>query len=115
MANVGQTSVTPEKHGQSWTVRVWKDGKHIREKVCPVSGPGVLSKVERGKKIRQILDEANSKTPLPDVLPEEGKDKITFKEAAERWLEKAQNRRKHPLRKNTVRLYRHYLHGGFIP
>jgi hypothetical protein len=37
MPNVGQTSVTPEKHGHCWTVRVWKDGKHIREKVCLVT------------------------------------------------------------------------------
>lgn len=115
MANLGQTMVTPEKHGQHWTVRVWKGGKHIREKVCPVSGPGALTKVERGKKVRQILDEANSKTPLPDLLPEEGKDRITFKEAAERWLEKSQNRRKHPLRKNTIRLYRHYLQRWIYP
>ncbi len=115
MANVGQTSVRPEKHGQWWTVRLWKDGKHIRERVCPISGPGALAKVDRGKKIRQILDETIHKTPLPDVLPEEGKDKITFKEAAERWLKKSQNRRKHPLKKNTVRLYSHYLQRWIYP
>jgi integrase len=71
--------------------------------------------VERGKKIRQILDEANGRISLADVLPEEGKHKITFMEAAERWLQRAQKRRKHPLKKNTVRLYRHYLQRWIYP
>lgn len=109
--NVGQTSARLEKHGNNWTVRVYESGLRVRKIVCPVSGPDALKKVARQNKGNQILSDANhgNKAPLPEVLPVDGHDKITFREAAERWLKKAQQRKKRPLTFNTARLYSHYL------
>lgn len=119
MANIGHTKFKVKKHGLYWTVRYWKNDngvkRLIRERVCPVAGPGFLLNEERRRKAKEIIDVASGKIALPDLLPAEGKDKITFKEAAERWLKKSQNRRKHPLKKNTLRLYRHYLERWIYP
>ena len=119
MANIGHTKFKVKKHGLYWTVRYWKNDngvkRLIRERVCPVAGPGFLLNEERRRKAKEIIDVASGKIALPDVLPAEGKDKITFREAAERWLRKSQNRRKHPLKKNTLRLYRHYLQRWIYP
>ena len=116
---MGHTKFKVKKHGLYWTVRYWKNDngvkRLIRERVCPVAGPGFLFNEERRRKAKEIIDAASGKIALPDVLPEEGKDKINFKEAAERWLKKSQYRRKHPLKKNTLRLYRNYLERWIYP
>jgi hypothetical protein len=50
-----------EKSGRWFVVRFWKDipGQdnriHVRERVCPISGPGLLSKSERKRKAREII------------------------------------------------------------
>ena len=42
-------------------MRFWKDipgqetRMHVRERVCPISGPGLLSKSERKRKAREII------------------------------------------------------------
>ena len=58
-----------EKSGRWFVVRFWKDvpGQekriHIRERVCPISGPGLLSRSARKRKAREILKRA-VRTPL---------------------------------------------------
>src|SRR5215471_2557485 len=50
-----------EKSGRWYVVRYWKDvlGQEkralIRERICPISGPGSLSKSERQRKAREII------------------------------------------------------------
>src|SRR6202158_6623938 len=50
-----------EKSGRWFVVRFWKDipgqerRMHVRERVCPISGPGLLSKSERKRKAREII------------------------------------------------------------
>jgi hypothetical protein len=42
-------------------VRFWKDmpgqekRMHVRQRICPISGPGLLSKSERKRKAREII------------------------------------------------------------
>jgi len=51
-----------EKNGRWWTVRYWKDvpgqGQRVnmREKICPISGPGKLTASERQRKAREIIE-----------------------------------------------------------
>src|SRR4030088_1544469 len=50
-----------EKSGSWFVVKFWKDIRgqdnrlHVRERVCPISGPGLLSKSERKRRAREII------------------------------------------------------------
>src|SRR6476660_1939829 len=49
-----------EKSGRWVVVRFWKGipyqdrRMHVRERICPIAGPGLLSKSERKRKAREI-------------------------------------------------------------
>lgn len=109
--NTGSTNFSVEKHGHWWTVRVRKpNGSHSRERVCPVNGDEALDKAARYLKAKQIVQDAKGGVTPPVVLTEEGIQKITFKEAAERYMTRRQNPRyAGVLKSNTVRLWIHYL------
>jgi hypothetical protein len=57
-----------EASGKWWVVRWWMDvagqetRKHMRAKVCPISGPGHLSKSERERRAREIVAESGADT-----------------------------------------------------
>src|SRR5579862_2846081 len=121
MSNFGQTNVTPQKHGKFWTVRVWKNGHRVREPICPVSGEGALSKVERRKRAQEILDAANENKPLPiPASPISGDEPIpaasmTLQMGGDSWLITSQTRRKNPIRANTVKNYSNILQQFIYP
>src|SRR6202162_1345747 len=121
MSNFGQTNVTPQKHGKVWTVRVRKNGQRVREVICPVSGPGALSKVERRNRAPEILNAANEKKPLPvPASPVSGDETIpgasmTLQMSGDAWLINSQTRRKNPIRPNTVKNYSNTLQKFVYP
>jgi len=86
-------------------VRFWKDipGQdnrvHVRERVCPISGPGLLSKSERKRKAREIIQAsgADSAEYLKEVVKQD--TGVTFHEQSEVWLRQLQNRKRRPIRK----------------
>src|SRR5262249_50406254 len=95
-----------EKSGRWFVVRFWKDipgeekRTHVRERVCPISGPGLLSKTERKRKAREIIQAsgADSAEYFNEVVkPDTG---VTFREQFKIWLEQSQNRRRNPIGKN---------------
>lgn len=57
-----------EQSGKWWVVRWWMDvggqeeRTHKRARICPVSGPGVLSKSERTRRARAIIAESGADT-----------------------------------------------------
>jgi hypothetical protein len=57
-----------EASGKWWVVRWWMDvagqeaRRHMRAKVCPISGPGHLSKSERERRAREIVVESGADT-----------------------------------------------------
>ena len=57
-----------EASGKWWVVRWWMDvagqeaRRHMRAKVCPISGPGHLSKSERERRAREIVAESGADT-----------------------------------------------------
>src|SRR5215472_1828711 len=57
-----------EQSGRWFVVRFWKDipgqekRMHVRERVCPISGPGLLSKSERKRKRGKSFKQAE---PIP--------------------------------------------------
>jgi integrase len=95
-----------EKSGRWFVVRFWKDipGQekrvHMRERVCPISGPGLLSKSARRRKAREIIQASGADSPelFHDVVKKN--TGVTFREQSKLWLEHLQNRRRKPIRKS---------------
>jgi len=88
-------------------VRFWKDvaGKekreHARERICPISGPGSLSRSERKRRAKEIIQAsgADSAEYFAAVV-KPNPTGVTFREQSEIWLEQSQNRKRNPIGKN---------------
>ena len=95
-----------EKSGRWFVVRFWKDipGQetrvHVRERVCPISGPGLLSRSERKRKAREIIQAsgADSSEYFKEVVKQD--TGVTFREQSEIWLRHLQNRKRKPIRQS---------------
>ena len=95
-----------EKSGRWFVVRFWKDipgqerRMHVRERVCPISGPGLLSKSERKRKAREIIraSGADSSEYFKEVVKQD--TGVTFHEQSEVWLKHLQNRKRKPIRQS---------------
>jgi integrase len=92
-----------EKSGRWFVVRFWKDipgqekRMHVRERICPISGPGLLSKSERKRKAREIIQAsgADSAEYFKQVVKHD--TGVTFREQSKIWLEHLQNRKRRPI------------------
>ena len=57
-----------EPSGRWWVVRWWMDvpgqekRRHMRERICPISGPGSLSKSGRERRAREIITASGADT-----------------------------------------------------
>ncbi len=62
---------------------------HKRARICPVSGPGVLSKSERTRRAREIIAESGADTVehFNAVVVKKQETVTTFQEQGARWLE----------------------------
>jgi integrase len=70
---------------------------HVRERICPIFGPGLLSKSERKRKVREIIQAsgADSAEYFNEVVKQE--TGVTFREQSEIWLRQLQNRKRKPI------------------
>ena len=84
-------------------------------KICPKSGPGKMTKPERERRAREIVDEygANSEEHFNQV--EAINLGITFGPQAERWLNESQSRKRKPVKPNTVSHWRSILDKWLLP
>src|ERR1700722_19831556 len=81
-----------EKSGKWFVVRFWKDmpgqeeRTHVRERVCPISGPGLLSKSERKRRAREIIQASgvDSAERFNEVVKQD--TGTTFREQSVVWL-----------------------------
>jgi integrase len=93
-----------EKSGRWFVVRFWKDilGQdnrlHVRERVCPISGPGLLSKSERKRKAREIIQASgvDSAERFNEVVKQD--TGTTFREQSVVWLRQLKHRKRRPIR-----------------
>ena len=71
---------------------------HVRERVCPISGPGLLSKSERKRKAREIIQASgvDSAEHFNEVVKQD--TGTTFREQSIVWLRQLQNRKRRPIR-----------------
>jgi integrase len=93
-----------EKSGRWYVVRYWKDisGQekrvHVRERICPVSGPGLLSKSERKRKAREIIQASGADTAeYFTAIVKPNPTGVTFREQSEVWLQNSQKRKRNPI------------------
>jgi integrase len=100
-----------EESGKWWVVRWWMDvaGQekrvHKRARICPVSGPGVLSRSARERRAREIIAKSGADTEeyFNKVVKQEGG--ITFREQAVFWFEQVKTRKRKPVAISTLELW----------
>jgi len=89
--------------------------RQMSVKICPTSGPELLTKPERqGRKVK-ILNSygANSKEHFDRVVAIETGH--TFREQAKKWLQQCMTRKRKPVKPATVRGWECYLHRHLNP
>jgi integrase len=94
-----------EKSGRWFVVRFWKDSAgqerrmHVRERICPISGPGSLSKSERKRRAKEIIQASGVDSPdyFKEVVQPQSCG-VTFREQSKLWLQQLLNRRRNPIR-----------------
>jgi integrase len=93
-----------EKSGRWYVVRYWKDmagqekRQHVRERICPISGPGSLSKSERQRRAKEIIQTSGADSveyfaAVVKLRP----TGVTFREQSEIWLAQSQHRKRNPI------------------
>jgi integrase len=110
----GQTGYE-EKSGKWYVVRFWKDvegqekRQNVREKICPISGPGKLSASERLRKRREIIAASGADTVEHFDKAVRSIHGITFREQAAIWLDQMRNRRRKPVVPETLYNWENHL------
>jgi integrase len=110
-----------EVRGKYYVVRYWKDvpgqeeRMHASEKVCPISGPGRLTKPERERKAREIIAASGADTPEHLAKAEGVSLGVTFREHAAWWIEHVQQRKRKPIAPATVEWWQGALDVWILP
>src|SRR5713226_4136180 len=101
-----------EVRGKYYVVRFWKDvvgqekRMHASEKVCPISGPGHLTKSERERKAKEIIAESGADTPEYLAHAEGISSGVSFREQTAWWIKHVQQRKRKPIAPATVEPWR---------
>jgi len=110
-----------ERSGKWWVVRWWMDvaGQeervHKRARICPITGPGAMSKSARDRRAREIIAESGADTEEffnKAVKQESG---VTFREQAMLWLEQVKTRKRKPVADSTIELWEGCLRNWLNP
>src|SRR6266852_3197583 len=97
-----------EASGRWFVVRFWKDveGQEkrvlVRERICPIAGPGSMNRSERERRAREIIAESQVDTAQYFNRVVKLQVGVTFKEQSKIWLEQSQTRKRKPIRATTV-------------
>ncbi len=116
----GQTGHS-ECSGKWYVVRFWVDvagqeeRKLKREKVCPISGPGLLSASARERRAREIIAQrgADTEEHFNKVVKQE--IGVTFCEQSRAWLESLKARRRKAVADGTIEWWEGCLRAWLIP
>jgi integrase len=112
-----------EPSGKWWVVRWWQDvpgqeeRRHMRAKICRITGPCSLSKSERQRRAREIIAEsgADSVEYFNTVVQPQKLGVVTFKEQSSRWLEHLQTRKRKPAASSTIEDWERILNNWINP
>jgi integrase len=110
-----------QEDGNWYIVRFWKDvagqekRQRVREKICPIYGPGKLSASERKHKAKEIIAASGADTTEHFERVVCGNHGITFREQAEIWLEQMKNRKRKPVAPSTLSTWESCLENWLNP
>ena len=97
-----------ETSGKWTVVRFWIDvpgqdkRRHVCERICPKSGPGVLSKSEQKRRAKEIIAASGCDTEEHFRKVVLQQKVVTFREQAEWWLDSLQTRNNKPIPETSV-------------
>ncbi|MGA8224554.1 MAG: hypothetical protein WB780_23115, partial [Candidatus Acidiferrales bacterium] len=74
----------------------------MRERICPISGPGSLNRSERERRAKEIIADAQVDSAQYFNRVVKQQFGVTFKEQSKIWLEESQTRKRKPIRVTTV-------------
>jgi integrase len=110
-----------QEDGNWYVVRFWKDvvgqekRQRVRERICPISGPGTLSASERKRKAKEIIEASGADTAEHFEKVVRSNHGITFREQAEIWLEQMKNRKRKPVAPSTLENWERCLRNWLNP
>jgi hypothetical protein len=110
-----------EKSGKWWVVRWWQDvpgqdkRAHKRERICPIAGPGSLSKSAQERRAKEIIaaSGADTEAHFEQVVTQVGS--VTFKEQAESWYPSLADRKRKPVAPSTLVAWKSCLRNWLYP
>jgi hypothetical protein len=76
--------------------------QRVRDRICPISGPGNLSASERKRRAKEIIEASGADTAEHFEKVVRSNHGITFREQAEIWLEQMKNRKRKPVAPSTL-------------
>jgi integrase len=97
-----------QEDGKWYVVRFWKDvpgqekRQRVRERICPISGPGRLSASERKRKAKEIIAASGADSVEHFEMVVRSNNGTTFREQAEIWLEQMMDRKRKPVAPSTL-------------
>jgi integrase len=97
-----------QEDGNWYVVRFWKDvagqeeRQRVRQKICPLTGPGKLSVSERKRKAKEIIAASGADTKEHFDRVVRANHGVTFREQAAIWLEQMRNRKRKPVAPSTL-------------
>ena len=110
-----------QEDGNWYVVRFWKDvegqekRQRVRERICPISGPGKLSASERKHKAKEIIAASGADTAEHFERVVRSNHGITFREQAEIWLKQMKNRKRKPVAPSTLENWERCLRNWLNP
>src|SRR6201984_3664974 len=89
----------------------------MRAKICPISGPGSLSKSERPRRAREIVAQSGADTVehFNNVVQPTKLGVVTFREQASRCLEHLRTRKRKPVAPGTIEDWERTLNNWINP
>ena len=88
---------------------------YLSKPICPISGPGFLTKPERLRKRKEIIAASGADTDAHFKAVEAINHGVTFRKQAEWWLNHVQHRKRRPSKPATLLGFRSYLKNWINP
>ena len=110
-----------EQKGNAYYVRFWMDvpgqerRAHKSVRLCPVSGPGKMTKPERERKAREVIAASGADTQEYFNKVEAINLGVTFGKQAKWWLDHVQKRKRRPVKPKTAACWKDCLRKWLNP
>ena len=110
-----------QQHGNWYVVQFWKDvegqeqRQRVRERICPISGPGKLSASERERKAKEIIAASGADSVEHFNKVVKSIHGVTFRQQAEDWLANIKKRKSKPIAPSTLVTWQSALENWLYP